>query len=83
MSDKAVVPVSTGDFIVTDRRVVFRGDAKSFAFKLDKILDVALFSDGITVTAQSGRPKTVRFSSLENTDVVGMLLTHVVNNFGG
>lgn len=82
VSDKAVVPVSTGDFIITNRRVIFRGDAKSFACKIEKLLDVSLFSDGIRITDQVGRPKTIRFSNAANADVVGMLIAHVVNNFG-
>lgn len=83
VADRALVPVSTGDLIITDRRVVFRGNAKSFNLRLDKILEIGLCSDGARLTDDRGKPRMVRFSSEDNTDIVGGVLSRAINDFVG
>jgi hypothetical protein len=81
VSDTAVVPVSTGALVVTNKRLIFRGDKKSFNFRLDKLLDCHFYSDGVRVTDDKGKPRVIRFYSAANTDIVGAVLTHAVNHF--
>ena len=71
VSDKAVLPVSSGNLIITNRRVIFQGDSKSFAFSLNKMLELHLYSDGIRLTDDRGKPRLVHFAQAGNADVVG------------
>jgi hypothetical protein len=81
ISDKEIQAVSIGELVVTSQRVVFRGNAKSFAYRLDQLLEVNLFSDGIRLTGSNGKPRTVKFSSGENVDIVGSVLSLSINRF--
>jgi hypothetical protein len=83
VTDKAVVPVSAGHLIITNKRVIFRGDAKSFSIKFDKLLELNFYSDGMRVTDDKGKPRMIRFAEEGNIDVVGAILSHAVNNYNG
>lgn len=83
VSDVEDVPVSSGDLIVTNKRVIFRGDAKSFNFRLDKLLEIGLFGNGIRITGDKGKPRMVQFNNGDNADVVGATLSYAINNFEG
>jgi hypothetical protein len=59
VSDKQVMPVSTGNFVMTNKRAVFAGDAKSFALKFDKIINLELYANGLWAMFGAG-DSTVR-----------------------
>lgn len=77
VTDKAVLPVSVGDLIITNKRVLFRGDVKSFMIRLDKMLEVDFYSDGIRLTDDKGKPRVVKFDNEGGVDVVGAILSYV------
>ena len=79
--DKAVLPVSSGAFVITSKRVIFQGDAKSFALRLDKLLSLNLFRDGIHFSDDKGKPHMVKFADDDNSDVVGATLSYAINHF--
>jgi hypothetical protein len=79
VTDKAMLPVSTGDLIITNKRVIFRGDGKSFSVKLDKLLEVHFYADGVRLTDDKGKPRMLKFMKEGNTDVIGAILSHAVN----
>lgn len=81
VSDTEVMPVSTGELIVTNKRVIFRGDAKSFNIRLDKLLELHFYSDGVRLTDEKGKPRVVKFTEEGNTDVVGATLSYAINHF--
>ncbi len=81
VAKRAVVPISTGELVLTSKRAIFRGNAKSFNIRLDKILHVEFYRDGIQITDSGGKPKVVRFSSAANTDLVGAILGQVINRY--
>ncbi|MDE2150119.1 MAG: hypothetical protein KGJ55_09910 [Gammaproteobacteria bacterium] len=81
VADKAVVPVSAGELILTNKRVIFRGDAKSFNIRLDKLLELHFYTDGVRLTDGSGKPRIVKFSSSGNTDIVGAILSGAINRY--
>jgi hypothetical protein len=81
VTDTAVLPVSTGELIITNRRIIFRGDNKSFNLRLDKLLELNFYSDGVRLTDDKGKPRVVQFSDPENRDVVGATLSYAINNF--
>jgi hypothetical protein len=81
VTDTAVVPVSTGDLIITNRRIIFRGDNKSINLRLDKLLELSFYSDGIRLTDDKGKPRLIQFNDPENRDVVGATLSYAINSF--
>jgi hypothetical protein len=76
-----MVPISAGELIITNKRVIFRGDAKSFSFKLDKLLEINFYSDGVRLTDDKGKPRMLQFATAANTDVIGAILSHAVNAY--
>jgi hypothetical protein len=83
VSKTGIVPVSSGEMIITNKRVIFRGDRKAFSDRLDKLLDVHLHVDGIRITDGSAKPRVLKFSTAGNAEVVGAILSYAINNFTG
>jgi hypothetical protein len=81
VSTTGVVPVSNGELVITSKRLIFVGTAKGFNIRLDKVLNLELHSDGVTVTDGNSKPHVVRFADTSNTDVVGAILSYAVNHF--
>lgn len=81
VTDTAVVAVSSGELIITNKRVIFRGNAKSFNLRLDKLLDLNFYSDGVRLTDDKGKPRIVKYSHEGNADVVGATLSYAINQF--
>jgi len=52
--------IDTGNFFVTNKRITFVGSLKNIDFKLDKVLSVEPFSDGIGIS-RSNKQKTEYF----------------------
>jgi len=82
VTDKAVMPVSEGDLVITNKRVIFRGDAKSFSSKLDKLLEINCYADGVRLTDDKGKPRVIRFAADGNADIVGAVLSYAINHCG-
>jgi hypothetical protein len=59
------VPISDGDLIITNKRLIFNGSKKSLNIQLNKILDVQLFVDGIEVAKGSGKNEFFKLSQLD------------------
>jgi hypothetical protein len=70
--------VSRGTLVVTNRRFVFLGDKKSFNSRLDKLLAVQLFGDGLRVDDSAGKPHNFVFESAD-VEVFGAVLSHAIN----
>jgi len=81
-SQVGVVAVSAGELIITSKRVIFRGDKKGFNIRLDKLLNVEMASNGVTLTDGTSKPRVVQFQTPANADIVGGILSHSINNFG-
>jgi hypothetical protein len=74
-----VVPVSVGSFCITSHRLIFSGNAKSFAFDRKKILSTKLHSDGITIAPDSGATRTIQFTESADPYVVQRLVNWVTS----
>lgn len=79
VTDTAAVPVSDGHFSLTNRRAVFKGTTKSFTYKWDKVLGVELFSDGVSLADGNGQSRLVKFSNNPDLEVMGAIMSQVVN----
>lgn len=81
-SEKKFVPVSEGEFIITNKRLIFRGNMKSFAVKMDKILDTHLFTNGFQFTeVNKTKPKLILFAEDGNCNIIGAILSYAINNY--
>ena len=82
-SEIGVVAVSEGEMVITSKRVVFRGDKKSFASKLDNILDIQLFTNGFQFSENNkSKPRLLKFKQEGNHDIIGAVLSYAINHYG-
>lgn len=63
-----------GALVVTGARILFSSNEKTFNLKLEKTLRLETFSDGLKVTANSGKPKVFRY---ETDRVAGLIVARV------
>ncbi|HEV2695408.1 MAG TPA: hypothetical protein VG347_21110 [Verrucomicrobiae bacterium] len=79
VSETAAVTTSTGELIITNKRLAFLGDNKSIALKFEKILDIHPASNGIKFSdgGKSG-PKLIRYNSNRNADIICEVLNYVL-----
>lgn len=80
ITETGIVPVSRGELVLTNRRIVFKGDRKSFATEWAKVIDITLYRDGLKVSVASReKPMVVRFADPRNTEIVGLVASRIVN----
>ncbi len=79
VSESAIIPIATGRFVITNKRAVFSGDRKSFNIKLDSIINVEMYSDGLNITDGKGTPRIVQLVNKLNTDIIGSILSLAIN----
>lgn len=79
-SERDVVPISLGEFVITNRRLIFSGDRKSVNAPLGKVLDLDLFSDGLRFSLTNRqKPVTVQFYSQQSAELAGLFVSRVLN----
>lgn len=79
-SERDVIPISFGDFVITNKRLIFSGDRKSVNAPLGKILDIDLFADGLRFSLTNRqKPVTVQFYSEQSAELAGLLISRVLN----
>lgn len=79
VSETGNVPVSSGSLVLTNQRAVFSGGRKSFSLKLGKILDIDVYDNGMKISVENGKNKLLLFNSRENTDVIGAVVSQLIN----
>jgi len=74
--------VSVGELILTNKRLIFRGDRKNVNAKWDKLLAVNVFLDGLQVSlVNRQKPILIRFRDRESTDIVAAIVCHCMNKW--
>ena len=48
--------------------------------KLDKLLNIEFYSDGINMSEESGKHRLVQFNETKNMDIIGSVISYAVNN---
>jgi hypothetical protein len=79
LSDKQILPVSDGVLIITNKRIIFHGDAKSFALRLPQILNIEPYGDGLKLDESSGRTRMVKYHHRGNGEIIGTILSQAIN----
>ena len=83
VNETGLVPVSDGELVITKKRIIFRGDGKSFTINLNKILDIQIFSNGIHLSDNNkSKPRLIKFKQEGNHDIVGAIMSYAVNHYG-
>lgn len=79
-SERDWVPVSLGDFVITNQRLIFSGDRKSVNAPLSKLLDVDVLADGIRFSLTNRQKAiTVQFFTPQSTEIAATVLSRVLN----
>ena len=79
-SERAFVPVSSGQFVVTNQRLVFTGDRKSVNAPLAKIMNIDLFADGLRFSLTNRqKPVNIQFFTEQSAEVVAMYISRILN----
>ena len=81
-NETGIVAIATGDLILTSKRIIFRGDKKSFSVNLDKVLDLQLFTNGFIFSeVNKAKPKQMKFVQEGNNDIIGGVLSYAINHY--
>jgi len=77
----ATVPVSSGDFVITNKRLIFAGDRKSVNAPYDKILHTEGFSDGLRFSVTNRqKPVTIQFFTDKSAEIACVLISRILND---
>lgn len=79
MSSEELTLIDSGTAYVTNKRLIFMGGRKNITIKLDKILSLTPYSDGIGVEKDSGKSPILGIS--QNTDVFLRVLGRAINDY--
>jgi len=79
VSETAAVTTSTGELVITNKRLAFLGDRKSLAIKFEKLLEIQPATNGIRFSdgGRSGS-KLIRYYSKQNADIICEVLNYVL-----
>ena len=81
INEKGLVPISDGNFVATNQRLMFSGDKKSFAHPYSKLIDLQLFSDAIQFSVSNRqRPFIVGLYSDRAAEVGGAIISKILNS---
>jgi hypothetical protein len=72
--------IGSGSIYLTNKRVIFLGSNRSYNIRLNKILDIDIFSDGVKIVKDAGRAV---FLELQNSEIFGLILTRAIKEFVG
>jgi hypothetical protein len=73
-----LVDLSSGELIITNKRLVFNGDKKSMNIQLNRLINLDLHGDGIEMSKGSGKNEFFRLSPLD-AEFAYMLISQLLN----
>ncbi len=76
VSETGNVPVSSGRLVITDRRLIFQADRKTFAADFEKIIDVQPAPDGIRFSESNRQKPRLVLYEQPNGEFVCEVLSH-------
>lgn len=83
VSDVGKVTVDRGDLIITNKRVIFRGNEKSFTNSLVKFLDIHFFNNALQLTEiNRTKPRIFKFTQQGNSEIMAAIISYAINHFG-
>jgi hypothetical protein len=80
ISETGLVPVTSGVLYVTNKRMVYSGERKSFEIPYNKLIDMELYSDGMKFSVTNRqKPYIFRTSRIEDIEAIGLLLSYAAD----
>ena len=79
VAEKDTVPVDEGQFVVTDQRLIFSGNIKSFDTNLTRILSLQIHPDGIAFSESNRKKRRIVSFPSNNGDIVCAILNQIAN----
>ncbi|MPX18304.1 hypothetical protein CPI31_01540 [Moraxella catarrhalis] len=79
VSEKGTIPVDSGDFVITNRRLIFTGTKKSFSYDYKKLLAWNVYSDGILLNIDNASSRMLSFSNNIDSDAIHLALAYLVD----
>jgi hypothetical protein len=79
VSDTANVAISTGSLVVTNQRLVFMGDSKSFETKFENLLDMEHFPDGVVYSERNKQKQRKIIYCRRNGEVVAEIISSALD----
>ncbi len=80
VSQTANVPVSTGNLLITNQRLIFVGREKSFETKFENLLDIQNFFNGIVYSERNRQKQRKILYTRNNGDIVTEILSYFLDN---
>jgi hypothetical protein len=81
LTQTGIVNVSDGTFVITNKRIIFSGNRKSFNSSLEKILDIQLYNDALQISLTNRqKPVIVGMYSPQTIELCGTLISHLLND---
>jgi len=80
VSERDIVPISFGEFTITNQRLVFSGDKKSVNAELSKLQDLEFFSNGLRFSLTNRQlPITVQLEDSRCAEVCRLYISRILN----
>lgn len=77
--ETAIVKVCSGELTLTNQRVVYSGNTKSFNSSLEKVVDAEFYTDGVRLMFTSRNPVILRFWDPRHPEIFGLYLSRLMN----
>ena len=69
--------IDSGTVYLTNKRVIFLGNKKNSNIRLDKILSIVPYSDGVELEKDTGKSPILRMTS--SADIFAMMISRLIN----
>lgn len=77
ITSEHLVNIDSGTLYLTNKRLIFVGLRKNSTIKIDKILSVTPYSDGVEIIKDSGKNPVYKFNA--DSELFTMILTRLIN----
>lgn len=78
VSETGWIPVSVGNLVITNQRIIFQGDRKSFATKYEKIFEIQPAMDGLRFSESNRQKPRAIMYRVPNGDYVCEILSYFI-----
>jgi len=77
VTSEQLVRIDSGKLYLTNKRLIFVGGRKNTSIRIDKILSITPYSDGVEIIKDSGKNPFFQFNA--DPEVFAMILTRLIN----
>lgn len=74
VSKSAIIPVDSGSFIVTNKRIMFKGKNKSYAYPFSQLIGFSVYTDGIEISTNKGVTRIFKITQSYDPDILNLII---------